>query len=81
MAPRDDDDGFELFGKWFWISAGILAVVCAGLVVAYYVRHPERDLFADFARRAPVDAPSTNGHVPSAPAPVGADADGGETAG
>ena len=77
----DDGEEFHIFGKWFWISAGIIAALCVGLVVAYYVQHPDRSLFEDFARRGPVDIPSTNGRVPGSPAAVSSDADGGEATG
>lgn len=63
-------DGFKLediFGKWFWITAGVAAAGVCILLIAWYVQHPDRSPFEDFARK--VDIPASNGSVPH-PAPA-----------
>lgn len=49
---------------WFLITAGLLAAAVIGLTVAYYLRHPERDLWNDFRDRGISNLATTNGHVP-----------------
>lgn len=60
--------------RWFWITAGLLAAAVVGLTITYYMRHPEKDLFSDFARgHGPLTGAETNGHVPDAASRVGVD--------
>ena len=74
MPDRELPDTLEfLQSRWFWVSAGLIAAACVGLCIAYYVRHPERDLWADFQRRGPMDHASTNGHVAGAETRPGVD--------
>jgi hypothetical protein len=80
--PDAESPLMDIFrAKWFWVSAGVLAALVVGLAVAYYAQHPERNIFEDFARRAPIDIPSTNGRVPHAASTVGADSYEGEETG
>lgn len=79
----DDHEGQEfIFGRWFWISAGILAVGIVALTFLWYARHPEESPFSTFAKgRGPLGSPETNGHIPAHSAPVGSDVVGGEETG
>ena len=66
-----DVEGFTL-PKWFWyLGAGIAAGVVV-LMVLWYVRHPDRSPFVDFAPRS-MGVPAANGAAPHVAAPVGAD--------
>lgn len=58
---------------WFWWTAGILAAACVGLIVAYYVKHPDRNIWSDFTHRGIADHATTNGHVPGAATRPGVD--------
>ncbi len=69
--PADSLD--FLHSQWFWITAGLLAAAVIGLTVAYYLRHPERDLFSDFANRGIGTNAASTGHVPHAEARPGVD--------
>jgi hypothetical protein len=75
MEPGELPDSLEfLHSRWFWISAGCIAAACIGLCIAYYLRHPERDLWTDFQRRGLIENHAqTNGHVPGAEARPGVD--------
>ena len=58
---------------WFWwLGAGLAAGVVV-LMVLWYVRHPGRTPFVDFAPRH-MGTPATNGTNPHVAAQVGADA-------
>jgi hypothetical protein len=82
MSDEHTNPFEEIFtARWFWISAAVLAVAIVGLAVAYYQKHPERNIFEDFARRSPIGIPQTNGHVPGPTTPSGADVVGGEAQG
>ncbi len=68
------DELLDIFrSRWFWVTAGCLAAACVGLLVAYYIAHPDRSSWEDFQRRGAVDIPSTNGHVAHAEARHGID--------
>lgn len=58
-----------------------LAVAVGALLLYWQVRHPGETPFAVLRAEARRDIPSTNGHVPSQTASVGADADLGQEEG
>ena len=67
-----DDAGIAI-PKWFWwLGAGLAASVVV-LMVLWYLRHPDRSPFVDFAPRR-MGVPAANGATPHVAAPVGADA-------
>lgn len=72
MSDDATTSDFEI-PSWFWWLGLALAAGCVGLAVLWYVKHPERSIFEDFARRGEVGVPETNGAVPHSPATVGAD--------
>lgn len=61
----DDDEVFELFGRWFWVSAGCLVVGIIALTLLWYAKHPDRSPFAEWTPPGPMGAPSSNGHLPA----------------
>lgn len=77
----DRIDAEDFFPKWTWYVAFGLAAACTALIVLYYFKHPERNIFEDFTRKPFVDIPATNGAVPAATAPTGADVVEGEAPG
>lgn len=64
----------------WWVSAGLACCVVVGMVL-FYVRHPDRSPFSDFAPHMRMGAPETNGHVPPPTTSVGVDSPFGEETG
>lgn len=73
----EDATGFSL-PKWFWFLGAGLALGVVTLFVLWYIRHPDRSPFEDFARRGPLGVPESNGAVPHPPTSVSTVADGGQ---
>ena len=68
-----EQDAGPTIPKWFWYVGAGIAVSVVVLMVLWYVRHPDRSPFVDFAPRH-MGQPATNGTLPHVAAPVGADA-------
>jgi len=62
MAEHEDVS--EFIPSWFWWVGAGLCVGVVALVVLWYVKHPDRSIFEDFARREPLGVPESNGMVP-----------------
>lgn len=78
MSDQADDlkEAFgDIFGKWFWVTAGCLAVGIVVLTVVWYAQHSDQSPFTQWQpKRGPLSVPQTNGHVSAASASVGDDA-------
>ena len=66
----DDTGEFSLddvFPRWFWAAGVVLVVGIGALLVLWYIEHPDRSPWEDFARR-PFEVPDDlSGLVGTAP--------------
>ena len=68
----DDLEGFSLddvFPRWFWGVGIVLVVGVSALLVIWYVEHPDRSPWTDFARARFAVPDDLSGLDDAAPAP------------
>ena len=66
----DDLSDFSLedvFPNWFWGVGAVLVVGIGALLVLWYLEHPDRSPWEDFARRPMVVPDDLSGLVPTPP--------------
>lgn len=64
MSDDKAGGGFTIPSWFWWVGAGLAASVVV-LMVLWYVKHPDRSVFQDFAPRRDLGAPQANGHFPA----------------
>ena len=62
-----DLDLEQIFPRWFWGVGAVLVVGIGALLVLWYIEHPDRSPWEDFARRPMVVPDDLSGLVPTPP--------------